>query len=206
MRARIVRKEEQVTGPWAGGTTTQLAIGPEGADYAARRFDWRISTARVVLDETEFTPLPGFRRILMILEGAVHLTHEGVREADLAPFDQDIFEGAWRTRSRGRCVDFNLMTAGGWTGTVTALSAVGRPSGLLPGGEVRVETPLTGEAEAFYCLCDETDILIDSGFGWNTMNRGDFLLIEAPDPGAVLAVSGRGKAPIGVHVRIVRST
>ena len=71
MRIRLIRKEDQPTGTWAGGTTTQLAIGPEGADYASRRFEWRISSARVDLDASDFTPLPGFRRILMILEGNV---------------------------------------------------------------------------------------------------------------------------------------
>ena len=96
MRIRLIRKGEQKEGVWAGGTTTQLAIGPEGADYAARRFDWRISTARVERDESDFTPLPGIRRILMVLEGSVYLTHDGVREIDLAPFEQDVFEGAQR--------------------------------------------------------------------------------------------------------------
>ena len=204
MRIRLIRKGEQKEGVWAGGTTTQLAIGPEGADYAARRFDWRISTARVERDESDFTPLPGFRRILMILEGSVHLTHDGVREIDLAPFEQDVFEGAQRTRSHGRCVDFNLMTAEGWTGSVTALLPIGRDTALRPGREVRGDTPLSGDVEAFYCLCDETDVLIDSEFWLEEMNRGDFLLIESPEPGAALAVSGRGKKPLGVHVRISR--
>ena len=35
MRIRLTRKEDQPVGAWAGGTTTQLAIGPEGADYAS---------------------------------------------------------------------------------------------------------------------------------------------------------------------------
>ena len=205
MRIRLIRKGEQKEGVWAGGTTTQLAIGPEGADYAARRFDWRISTARVERDESDFTPLPGFRRILMVLEGAVTLTHEEEgREVGLASFEQDAFDGARRTRSRGRCVDFNLMTAEGWTGSVTALLPIGRDTALRPGREVRVDTPLSGDVEAFYCLCDETDVLIDSEFWLEEMNRGDFLLIESPEPGAALAVSGRGKKPLGVHVRISR--
>ena len=204
MRIRLIRKGEQKEGVWAGGTTPQLAIGPEGADYAARRFDWRISTARVERDESDFTPLPGIRRILMVLEGSVYLTHDGVREIDLAPFEQDVFEGAQRTRSHGRCVDFNLMTAEGWTGSVTALLPIGRDTALRPGREVRVDTPLSGDVEAFYCLCDETDVLIDSEFWLEEMNRGDFLLIESPEPGAALAVSGRGKKPLGVHVRISR--
>lgn len=193
MKIRLVRRGEQTTGSWAGGTTTQLAIGPEGADYAARRFDWRISSARVELDESDFTPLPGFRRVLMILEGAVHLTHEGVREVRLEPFEQDAFEGAWRTRSRGRCVDFNLMTAEGWTGTVAALAGTAR------------DVPLSGAVEAFYCLRDGTDAAV--GGTWrNTLNRGDFLLIESPKPDAVLSVEGGGENPVGIRVRIERTS
>lgn len=194
MRIRLIRKEDQPKGTWAGGTTTQLAIGPEGADYASRRFEWRISSARVDLDASDFTPLPGFRRILMILEGNVHLTHEGVREIHLAPFEQDVFEGAWRTRSRGRCVDFNLMTAEGWTGSVAALCS--------PDGKTRIDTPLLGAAEAFYCLQDDTAAAIGGGSWSDTLKRGDFLLIESPDPGAVLSVGGRSEKPVGVHARV----
>ena len=195
MRIRLTRKEDQPVGAWAGGTTTQLAIGPEGADYAARRFAWRISGARVELDESDFTPLPGFRRILMILEGSVRLTHEGIREIDLGPFEQDAFEGAWRTRSRGRCVDFNLMTASGWTGTVTA---------LRPTGGARIDVPLLGDVEAFYCLHDTKAALTGQDVRTETLKAGDFLLIESPAPGASLSVESRGDAPVGVHVRISR--
>jgi len=194
VRIRLIRKEDQPTGTWAGGTTTQLAIGPEGADYASRCFEWRISSARVDLDASDFTPLPGFRRILMVLEGNVHLTHEGVREIHLAPFEQDVFEGAWRTRSHGRCVDFNLMTAEGWTGSVAALCS--------PDGETRVDTPLLGAAEAFYCLQDGTEAAIGGGSWSDTLKRGDFLLIESPYTGAALSVGGRSEKPVGVHVRV----
>lgn len=195
MRIKLIRKEDQPVGTWAGGTTTQLAIGPDGADYAARRFAWRISSARVDLDESDFTPLPGFHRILMILEGSVRLTHEGVREIDLGPFEQDAFEGAWRTKSRGRCVDFNLMTAPGWTGTVTA---------LRPTGEARIDVPLLGDVEGLYCLRDADAAIAAASAQTETLKAGDFLLIESPDPGTSLSVEARGDAPVGLHVRIAR--
>ena len=47
---KVVRKDELEHKRWSGGITTQLAIWPEGADYGARKFDWRISSA-VVEDE-----------------------------------------------------------------------------------------------------------------------------------------------------------
>lgn len=198
MRISVARREEQWVGTWAGGTTTQLAIGPEGADYAARRFEWRISTARVDLDESDFTPLPGFQRILMILEGVVHLTHEGIREVDLGPLEQDSFEGAWKTRSRGRCVDFNLMTATGWRGAVATLSPT-------PGAPISM--PLAGAIEAFYCLQDTVIVTISSVGGEHTelLDRGDFLLIESPVPEAVLAVKTRGERTAGVHATLTRT-
>ena len=35
---------------WSGGTTTELAIAPAGADYGARDFLWRVSSATVELE------------------------------------------------------------------------------------------------------------------------------------------------------------
>ena len=50
--------EDYVCSVWSDGTTTQLLIAPEGAHYAARDFLWRVSSATVELDESDFTPLP----------------------------------------------------------------------------------------------------------------------------------------------------
>ena len=47
-----------VTTTWSGGKTTQLAIAPDGASYAERAFLWRISSATVELEASDFTPLP----------------------------------------------------------------------------------------------------------------------------------------------------
>ena len=53
---------DDVTTQWSGGATTQLAIAPKGAVYADRDFLWRLSSATVELDESDFTPLPAYDR------------------------------------------------------------------------------------------------------------------------------------------------
>ena len=79
MKVEVKRKDELSHNRWSGGVTTQLAIWPEGADYGARRFDWRISTAIVEDEKSVFTALPGIHRLLMILDGEIEVTHNGGR-------------------------------------------------------------------------------------------------------------------------------
>jgi hypothetical protein len=192
IETELVRREDQPVGTWAGGTTTQLAIWPPEADYKRRDFTWRVSTARVDLEESTFTPLPGFHRLLMILEGGVHLVHEAPglhRELNLGPFEQDAFEGEWNTASRGRCVDFNLMTAPGCGGRIEALRSGRKTAELnlfddIPvlGGEAGGgETP-SFAAEAFYCL----ESLCVRGGGKHVfefeLKRGDFLTFRESFP------------------------
>lgn len=110
---KIVRKHDLATSEWSGGTTTQLAIWPESAIYAKRNFIWRVSSARVEAETSEFTSLPGVTRCLMILDGTLWLKHEGHYETTLERFAQDNFSGDWKTISRGRVTDFNLMTTSG---------------------------------------------------------------------------------------------
>jgi environmental stress-induced protein Ves len=184
----LVRREEQPVGTWAGGTTTQLAIWPPKSDYKRRDFTWRVSTARVDLDESSFTPLPGFHRLLMILEGGAHLVHEAPglkRERTLRPFEQDAFEGEWNTVSRGRCVDFNLMTAPGCGGKIEAL----RNAQATVNVELFADISAIGSgqapsfaAEAFYCL----EPLRARGGKRNAfefdLQRGDFLTFREKFP------------------------
>jgi environmental stress-induced protein Ves len=94
---------------WSGGKTTELAIAPEGAVYADRDFLWRLSSATVDLDESDFTELPDYDRLITPLDGVMTLTHNGGEPIELNPGDVDGFDGAWHTHSVGRCTDFNLM-------------------------------------------------------------------------------------------------
>ena len=44
---RKLRPADYIVSVWSGGTTTQIAIAPEGARYAERDFLWRVSSATV---------------------------------------------------------------------------------------------------------------------------------------------------------------
>lgn len=96
---------------WAGGKTTQLWIFPPGSAYVNRDFDLRLSSATVEAEESDFTALPGFHRKLMILEGEITIIHENQYIKNLKVLESDSFSGSWKTRSLGRCVDFNVMTS-----------------------------------------------------------------------------------------------
>jgi environmental stress-induced protein Ves len=94
---------------WASGTSTELFICPPDGNFQTRAFDFRISTATVEAEETNFSDFSGLTRILLILNGKLTLIHEGRYSKELDTFDQDRFDGSWNTRSKGKVQDFNIM-------------------------------------------------------------------------------------------------
>lgn len=113
MNIKIYKSEDYTPSRWTGGTTTQLAIFPEDSDYLKRNFIWRLSTATCDLEETTFSKLPDYDRVLMVLKGDVVLAHQDVRVARLGELEQDRFDGGYHTKSFGKITDYNLMTAKG---------------------------------------------------------------------------------------------
>lgn len=110
MNIKIIRKKEQHTSEWSGGTTTQLYIYPENSSYKDKSFDFRLSSAKLDVEESTFTKLEGVSRDIMVLEGEMKLSHQGRYTKTLKQFDTDQFEGQWDTTSKGKVTDFNLMT------------------------------------------------------------------------------------------------
>ena len=104
-----LKPENYATSTWSGGTTTQIAIGPEGAVYANRDFLYRISSATVDLEQSDFTALPDYNRYISTLEGEIDVVHNGGQPIHLAPYSIHFFDGGADTKSFGRCRDFNLM-------------------------------------------------------------------------------------------------
>ena len=102
MKIQLITSKNQRTSEWSGGTTTQLYIYPESADFSKRDFAYRISSAKVEIDESTFTPFPNYNRKLMVLEGVLELYHEDQYAVQLHPFDQDAFPGDWISRSKGK--------------------------------------------------------------------------------------------------------
>ena len=106
---RYLRPADYTVSDWSGGRTVQLSIGPEGERYADRKFLWRISSATVELETSEFTALPDYERLIAPIRGEMILSHNGGEEILLRPFDVHRFDGADLTISKGKCTDFNLM-------------------------------------------------------------------------------------------------
>lgn len=102
-------KRDYAVSQWSGGTTTQIAIYPPNALYADRDFLWRLSSATVDLEESDFTPLGDYQRYITVLEGSMTLTHDGGSPLTLTAGRIHEFDGGSQTHSVGRCTDFNLM-------------------------------------------------------------------------------------------------
>lgn len=120
MNYKIIGKKDITTTNWQGGTTTQLYIYPENASYLERDFDFRISTAKVESETSQFTSLPNVHRKLMVLDGEITLNHEGHYSKKLGKFEIDTFEGNWKTSAIGTCTDFNLMSTKNQNGSIAS--------------------------------------------------------------------------------------
>ena len=113
MEWKLLTKPDYVATNWSGGTTTQLAIAPEGAVYADRDFFWRLSSATVELEHSDFTPLPDYDRLLAVLDGEIKLKIDQGEPFPLGPGRVVAFDGGVPVESWGQCVDFNLMVRKG---------------------------------------------------------------------------------------------
>lgn len=164
-------KADYVISSWSGGSTTQLAIGPEGARYADRDFLWRISSATVDMETSEFTALPDYDRLITPLRGTMILTHNGGAPIGLKPLEVHAFSGADATHSEGKCTDFNLMLRRG--------RCEGRIASLrLKKGET-VSRELTGDTVLFYAasgICR-----VSCGADGTELEKGEAVLIEKQD-------------------------
>lgn len=94
---------------WSGGETSELFIYPEGSIFSERDFGFRISSATVEIEASDFTSLPKYNRLLTVLEGELEIIHEGKYSTQLSAFESDAFHGSWITKSRGKAKDFNVI-------------------------------------------------------------------------------------------------
>ena len=141
---------------WSGGVTTEVAIAPAGAVYADRTLLWRVSSASVEIEESDFTALPDYERWISAIAGRMTLSHDGGEPIALSPYEVHQFDGAAATHSWGRCTDFNLMLRKGRSqgavrsvlvsaGTETEIAFESVPSGRFPRNELLL---FCGEGEA----------------------------------------------------------
>jgi uncharacterized protein len=156
---------------WSGGTTKELFIFPQTANYQQRNFQFRISMATVEADKSDFTSLRGISRKLMILSGKITICHEGHYSRQLNKFDVDSFEGDWKTSSIGKCTDFNLMTDGNTSGELRA---------MVVEKELRAACNIKGNCEWFFIYVFSGNISAEMNNKIITINKGDLLAFNKP--------------------------
>lgn len=183
---KLLRSIDDHTASWSGGSTTELAIYPEDANYDKRNFSWRISTATVEVETSVFTPLAGFQRLTMVLSGEMTLVHEDHYEIQLKPYDQDRYNGNWLTRSTGMAHNFNLILAEHCTGDLMAIHI---PEGMAYPNQFESEqSDITELAAAFYCVEGTVSVQLNDT-NMVELNAGNLLLLKEFAPCPILIVN-----------------
>lgn len=171
MSFSIISADKFNTINWSGGTSTQLYIYPETADYGLRNFDFRLSTAKVEVEKSNFTSLPGVSRKIMILDGEIEISHNNQYTKTLKKFESDKFEGEWQTSSVGICTDFNLMTQGKTKGELSSLV-------LLK--EQKIDFAITDKQATIFIYLYTGKIAFNNEGNDYILNQGELLIIENP--------------------------
>ena len=166
MKILHLTEKDYKVGLWSGGSTTELFIWPVGADYAKREFTLRVSSARVDLEESDFTPLTGVTRYITPLTGGFTLTHPGCEPLVMGPLAEPYrFSGEIPTHCVGKATDFNLMLKGA-EGEMVLCQANWH---LRPG------------FNCLYAVADTT-VALESGY---TLKAGELLVFFAEEACAV---------------------
>ncbi|UJB43967.1 HutD/Ves family protein [Streptomyces sp. A1-5] len=152
---RILRADGRAAVPWrnGGGFTREVAAHPPGAGWDA--FAWRVSLAEVTRDGP-YSPLPGVRRILTVVDGAgLELTVDGAVHPLPGRYRPFAFPGAAATDCQlldGPVVNLNVMVREGRTAArVTMVRGIRELTGArtavvvaLDGG-TRIDAAVAGE-------------------------------------------------------------
>lgn len=193
MEWTLLTQEEYLTTLWSGGTTTQMAIAPEGAVYADRDFLWRFSSARVELEYSNFTALPDYNRLISILSGELDMKIDQGERFKLDPLTICSFDGGVPVESWGQCTDFNLMLRKG--------KAAGSTQSLKLSAGTAVWTPAVPAPKpypnctlAIYCVTG--DVAVEGV----AAQAGQFLLCRKADDSKALELVSKTGAELMVSV------
>jgi len=193
MEWTLLTQEEYLTTLWSGGTTTQMAIAPEGAVYADRDFLWRFSSARVELEHSDFTALPDYNRLISILDGQLDMKIDQGERFKLDPLTICSFDGGVPVESWGQCTDFNLMLRKG--------KAAGSTQSLKLSAGTAVWTPAVPAPKpypnctlAIYCVTG--DVAVEGV----AAQAGQFLLCRKADDSKALELVSKTGAELMVSV------
>jgi environmental stress-induced protein Ves len=191
MNIDIYKAEDFKTTKWSGGSTTELYIHPSAATYAAGNFNFRISSATVEIENSDFTILPGVSRQLMVLSGSINVSHKNHHTVKLNKNDIDSFEGSWETSAVGTCVDFNLMTKGNIKGKISSIDV---------SADKILNFPLDAICEFIIFYAYDGKLQVDFSSDKRNVNQGELLVIQHPINEVIKLQSPENCAMAAVHI------
>jgi len=198
MKFRIYTEENQQVSNWSGGETRELAVFPEDATYLDRDFIWRLSTASSDREESSFSRMEGFERILMVLEGDVVLAHGQERSVNLKALDQDRFDGGLKTRCFGRFEkDYNLIMARGCEGSLDILELTQDAKAMGQAGQPASSADPFAGYRSYGAYCLDGYAVISCGERTEMIRPGTQAVIDL-DPGddMIPTIMGEGRCVI----------
>ncbi|MFK0262414.1 HutD family protein [Streptomyces angustmyceticus] len=182
---RILRAQGRRAAPWSngGGVTREVAVEPPGAGWET--FAWRVSLADVTRDGP-YSPLPGVRRILTVVEGAgLELTVDGVPRLLPGRHRPFAFPGGAATGSRlldGPVVNLNVMLR---EGRAAATVEVARGSRVVwPAGGGAGDGGTDGPDEVLVVAVEGPTLITAPGADEARLARFDAALLTARDAAA----------------------
>ncbi|MBK5253900.1 MAG: HutD family protein [Peptostreptococcaceae bacterium] len=154
MKYSYIKKDSGKKTHWSGGLTEEYAIFPQNGNYSLRSFIWRLSSSTIENDDSTFTSLPEFDRIIMVLNGEVDLSYDDNPPVHLKQYDTDSFGGEQSTKSKGKISDYNLIIRKGNTGFINTLkvtSAEGNTVVVSSDVENKTEKNYDNVMNSYYC-------------------------------------------------------
>ncbi len=182
----LFRKEDLKTSLWSGGAMTELYTYPPGSDFAARDFQLSLATATIDIEESTFSDLSGYTRLIMSLDNNLELTHGGGSRVLLKQYEPHVFDGGIKTVSRGRVRDFNLVigTGQGW--------GESRVVRLAPGASLYPKKTIGPWPVVFEFAYAPYHSYIFSSTEELEVKAGDFLLLDHRAPGSDYRLTNQG--------------
>ena len=115
MKLRILRSADYKKVPWKNGrgTTSEILISPNNAQFPQDPFDWRLSSA-LIQEPGEFSTFPGYDRTLLLVEGRELLLHSENPSKLIKLSEGDVYSFAGEAQIRaeitcGPVKDLNLI-------------------------------------------------------------------------------------------------
>jgi len=110
MNISILSKKDSKASVWSGGLTYEYMIYPETANYADRNFVFRISSATIEQEPSEFTKFKGYYRYLVMLDNELHIEVNKEKKVyekyEIMEFNSDD-----EVTSYTKGIDFNWMVS-----------------------------------------------------------------------------------------------